>query len=144
VPRPITLPVPGLDALRSAARSEGFHFIDTLIDQWASGDNRFDRPGEILLGCFEDNLLAAVGGLNIDPFLNNPQTGRIRRVYVRPASRGRGLGRSLVIALLEHARSQFRSVRLRAVNPAAARLYERLEFHPVEDPNATHILTLEP
>ncbi len=140
-PERITLPVPGLAALQSEARAEGFQFIDTLVEQWATGENRFDRPGETLLGCFDQGVLTAVGGLNIDPFLNDPETGRIRRVYVRPAWRSQGLGRTLVTALLDHARLHFRVVRLRAVNPDVARLYERLGFHPIHDANATHKLT---
>lgn len=33
---------------------------------------------------------------------------------------------------------------LRAENHHAARLYERLGFEPIADPNATHILHLQP
>ena len=138
--RPFNLPIPGLDELQAEASAEGFHFIDTLVEQWASAENRFDHPGEILLGVIENHILIAVGGLNCDPFRNDPSIGRIRRVYVRRAWRSRGLGGILVTALLDHARLHFHSVRLRAVNPNAARLYERLGFVRIDDPNATHIL----
>jgi GNAT superfamily N-acetyltransferase len=84
-----------------------------------------------------------VGGLNRDPFAGCAEIGRIRRVYVRPAWRGKGIGRALVAALLAEARRNFTRVRLRAENPDAARLYESLGFAPNATPDATHILLFE-
>jgi GNAT superfamily N-acetyltransferase len=136
--RKIVLPVPGLERLHAEACAEGFDFLDTLIEDWASGANRFDLPGEQLCGCLEDGELIAVGGLNIDPFINDPQIGRIRRVYVRPAWRNKGIGRQLMNALIEAARPHFHIVRLRAESPDAARLYERLGFLPIDNPDASH------
>jgi GNAT superfamily N-acetyltransferase len=137
----IQLPIAGLDALHAEALAEGYDFIDTLVSEWATGENRFDRAGEALYGCLEDGLLVAVGGLTIDPYIDSGDTGRIRRVYVRPAWRNRGLGRALVSALIDEARRGFAAVRLRAENADAGRLYERLGFSPIEDPNATHLMS---
>jgi GNAT superfamily N-acetyltransferase len=139
----IELPVPGLDELRTVAGKEGYNFLDTLVEEWASGENRFDAPGEILCGHLDQGLLVAVGGLNCDPFAGRPEVGRIRRVYVRDAWRNKGVGKALVSALIEEARKHFRCVRLRAENPGAARLYERLGFTPIASPDATHILHFE-
>ena len=138
--RQIRLPVPGLDNLRREARDEGYSFLDRLVEDWLSGENRFDGPGEVFCGCFDSELMA-VGGLNRDPFLADPEVGRIRRMYVHPAWRNRGVGEALVRWLLASARGSFRGVRLRAENAAAARLYERVGFTPIIDPQATHILT---
>ncbi|HEX4309460.1 MAG TPA: GNAT family N-acetyltransferase [Acidobacteriaceae bacterium] len=138
----ITLPTPGINELHAEARAAGYSFIDTLLDDWSTGENRFDGPGEILMGAIEHNVLVAVGGLNLDPFAGDPAIGRIRRVYVRFAWRNLGIGRTLVTALIDHARQHFRAVRLRAENPGAARLYQRIGFLPIEDPSATHILPL--
>jgi GNAT superfamily N-acetyltransferase len=140
----IMLPVPGIEELQAEARAEGYNFLDRLLDDWQSGENRFDGPGEIFVGAFDKDVLVAVGGLNRDPFLDDAAVGRIRRVYVRAAWRNQGLGRALVTFLTERASQNFRSVRLRAENPSAARLYERLGFRPIDDPNATHSLTPEP
>ena len=137
----IRLPIAGLDEMRAEARAEGYNFIDRLANEWHSRVNRFDAPGEMLCGHLENELLVAVGGLNRDPFAGRVDVGRIRRVYVRPAWRGKGIGSALVTALIEEARRNFSCVRLRAENPGAARLYERLGFEPVADANATHILT---
>jgi len=97
----------------------------------------------MLCGHLDQGLLVAVGGLNCDPFAGRPEVGRIRRVYVRPAWRNKGIGRALVISLIEQARTHFRCVRLRAENEEAARLYERIGFTPIANPDATHILIFE-
>ena len=139
----IRLPLPGIEELRREAHEEGFQFLETLFEEWVSGVNRFNAPGEVLCGAMEAGLVVAVGGLNCDPFAGRPDVGRIRRVYVRPGWRGLGIGQALVEALIEHARGSFRVVRLRAENSGAARLYERLGFSRCQDPDATHVLALE-
>lgn len=139
----IVLPITGIEQLHTEAKEHGYDFIDTLVDEWASGANRFNAPGEILCGHLEEGLLVAVGGLTIDPFTTESHTGRIRRVYVRSAWRNKGIGRALVSALIEEARKNFRCVRLRAENASAARLYERMGFTPIDNPDATHTLSFE-
>jgi GNAT superfamily N-acetyltransferase len=136
----IALPVPGMERLQWEAQAEGYDFVQTLTDEWASAQNRFDAPGETLCGHLADGLVVAVGGLNCDPFAGRADMGRIRRVYVRPAWRDKGIGRALVTTLIEQARKHFRCVRLRAENADAARLYERIGFIPIDHPDATHIL----
>jgi GNAT superfamily N-acetyltransferase len=138
----IELPIPGMDLLSAEARREGYNFIDKLLGEWATAKNRFDAPGEILYGHLDQGVLVAVGGLNHDPFAGDPETGRIRRVYVRPAWRNKGIGRALVTTLIDHARMTFHRVRLRTLNGEAAHLYERIGFSTVESPNATHIMIL--
>jgi GNAT superfamily N-acetyltransferase len=138
--RRIELPVPGMDGLRAEARAQGYDFLEALFEEWQSGENRFAAPGEALCGYFDEGLLTAVGGLNIDPFAGQPDIGRIRRVYVRSAWRNRGIGRSRVAMLVAEAQKSFRCVRLRAENANAARLYERIGFSPIDSPAATHIL----
>jgi GNAT superfamily N-acetyltransferase len=135
----IELPAPGMEELQFEARAEGHNFIERLVKEWTSGENRFDAPGELLCGCIEDGVLVAVGGLNRDPFAD-ADIGRIRRVYVRPGWRKKGIGKTLVEALVEKARENFRCVRLRSVNPDAARLYERIGFLPIADAKATHMM----
>ena len=139
--RKIALPIPGVELLLAEAKKEGFDFVEALIEHWETGENRFDAPGEILCGCFNGSQLVAVGGLNLDPFAGSLEVGRIRRIYVRPTWRNRGIGRSLVALLVEHARTHFSCVRLRAENAGAARLYESLGFVPIENPDATHLLS---
>jgi GNAT superfamily N-acetyltransferase len=140
---PIQLPAPGLEQMQAEARAEGYRFLETLFEEWMSGENRFDGAGEVLCGSFDRGILVAVGGLNRDPFLADPSVGRIRRVYVRRAWRNKGVGGALLDTLLSAAHGNFRTVRLRAENPNAARLYERRGFSRIVSPNATHILHFE-
>ena len=137
----IALPVPGMECLQSEARAEGYDSIETLVEEWASAENRFDAPGEILCGRLDHGLLVAVGGLNCDPFAGRADVGRIRRVYVRPAWRDKGIGGALVTTLIEQARTHFRCVRLRA-EMRMRHAFTRIGFAPIASPEATHILTL--
>ncbi len=43
----------GIDKLSLEARASGHPFLDRLIAEWHSGANRFDKPGECLLGLFD-------------------------------------------------------------------------------------------
>jgi len=137
---PIELPVSGWEELQTEALQEGFLFIERLRNEWENGKNRFALPGEQLLGCMDQGMLVAIGGLNRDPFESGSCIGRIRRVYVRPAWRKRGVGRVLVESLVENARTSYTALHLRTDNPAAARLYERIGFSPTKALNSTHLL----
>ena len=141
--RKIELPIPGIERLQQEACDEGYDFIETLVEEWANATNRFRGPGEILCGYVDEGLVVAVGGLTRDPFAGRPDMGRIRRVYVRSAWRNRGIGRALVAALVDHARTHFSCVRLRAENALAARLYESMGFVPIESPDASHMLSFD-
>jgi len=140
---PIELPVPGFEQLRIEAVQEGYLFIERLWKEWENGENRFTAPGERLLGGLDQAELVAVGGLNQDPFERRSGIGRVRRVYVRPAWRNRGIGQLLVRTLVENARTSFTALHLRTDNPAAARLYEQIGFSRCLAPNATHVLNFD-
>jgi GNAT superfamily N-acetyltransferase len=131
-----------LETLRREAGAQGFGFIDRLCADWASGANRFGRPGECFLGAFANGKSIGVGGLNIDPYLDRAHVGRIRHVYVLHDWRRKGIGRTLVSRLLDEARRSFREVRLRTNTDQAASFYLQCGFRPVDDATASHGLTL--
>ena len=135
---PVSPPLDGLKALARDARSEGFVFIDRLIEEWATGANRFDKDGETILGVYASQNLVAIGGLNIDPFAADQNYGRLRHVYVSPVFRRAKIGRSLVRALVRHAAHTFDGVRLRTDTADAAQFYVRLGFQPLTHQFATH------
>jgi GNAT superfamily N-acetyltransferase len=141
--RPLALPSAGLDVPAAAARSEGHAFVDRLIAEWQAGRNRFDRTGERLLGAWRADDLAAVCGLNRDPYANDAQIGRLRHLYVGPSWRGTGLARRLIEALLAGPHP-FRVIRLRTTSAAAAGMYEHLGFAPTAAADVTHIWRLQP
>lgn len=136
VSRLLSLPA-ALAALEREAVGEGFGMITRLQKEWESGTNRFDREGEILLGSFRADRLIGIGGLNHDPYINDPRIGRLRHLYVMKNERRAGIGRSLVEGILVHATSNFDSVRL--WSDRAASFYDCLGFVRVSGPKVTHV-----
>jgi GNAT superfamily N-acetyltransferase len=135
-------PWPDFAPLVEESEREGFHFLARLRQEFDDGANRFDAPGEALLGCYHGAELVAVGGLNRDPYSPEPRVGRLRHLYVSPPFRRRRVGRMLVDALVAEARPHFGVLLLRTDTPAAARFYETLGFAAVALPYATHRMLL--
>jgi GNAT superfamily N-acetyltransferase len=143
IARLFDLPADAIAPLVVESEREGWRFVHKLADEWATGVNRFDRPGEALLAAWGNGRLVGVCGLNIDPYARGPAIGRVRRLYVLAAFRGRGVGRLLVQAVLQSAPKWFRSLRVRTENATAGRLYERLGFTPaIGASDCTHTLVL--
>jgi GNAT superfamily N-acetyltransferase len=149
--KPFLVDRPAIIAVRDApaalepwvadGEAAGSGIVRRLVDEWTSGVNRFDGPGEALFGASVGGRLVGVCGLNVDPYAAHARTGRVRHLYVLSPFRGRGVGRALVTAVIEAARGRFDSLRLRTGNPVAARLYESLGFHASNGlPHATHIM----
>lgn len=139
-----TLPLDILQPLLVESRTQGFRFLDTLVDEYGNGGNRFDRPGELLLGVYEDNNLVAIGGLNRDPYLSDDTVGRVRHVYVLSERRGQGIGRLLVEKIISEARGRYQLLTLRTYDMPAAAFYEALGFvtQPVIE-NVSHHMILQ-
>lgn len=130
-----------LDAVLSllpSADAEGFHFLRRLVDEWTTGLNRFDREGEVLLGCFLGNELVGCGGIN----RVSGTTARLRRLYVLPKHRQVGYGGLLVGELIKCARPHFDKLELRSLKAGA--FYEKLGFSRTGKDNPTHELRLSP
>jgi GNAT superfamily N-acetyltransferase len=137
------LPADRMATLITESEQAGLGFVRRLAEEWASGRNRFDRPGEALFGALTDRHLVGVCGLNIDPYAADPHVGRVRHLYVLTAHRRLGVGRELVGAVVGAARGRFATLRLSTANPAAARLYESLGFQRhAGDAHCTHLLNL--
>ena len=126
------LDVAELDPLLTQASSEGFRHVERLRDEWLSGLNRFGGPGEAFFVAALDGRAVGVCGLNMDPYANNPSVGRVRRLYVTPGARRRGVGRALVDAVVAEARRSFCTVTLRTEKTEADLLFRALGFERVE------------
>jgi GNAT superfamily N-acetyltransferase len=125
------------------SREEGYDFVQKLYEEFEDGTNRFDTGGAILLGASLEDELLAVGGLHPDPYLQTASVGRIRHVYVLPSYRRQGLGRDLVLALIQHARSHFELLTLRTPTKHGDSFYKSLGFSDeARYDNATHWLKL--
>ena len=127
----IPFPAAAVDALAEEGAREGFRFVRRLLDEHASGQVRFDGPGEALLGVLDGDELVAIGGVTRDPYGGDADVGRVRHVYVRPSHRRGGVGARLLAALEAHARRHFTALVLRTDTAAAAGFYEALGYEPL-------------
>jgi len=132
------LPLPAARRLAAQARTEGHRFLDVLVDDWISGENRFGLPGEAFFVARAGSRLVATCGLNRDPWAGDVRVGRLRRLYVAPDWRLRGLARLLTRAALCAARGHFDSVRLRTFSTEAVAFYLRIGFRPAGHAEASH------
>jgi GNAT superfamily N-acetyltransferase len=133
-----------LNAVLPASLDEGYKFIRTLREEYISGKARFDSDGAALYGVYIDGNLVAIGGVHRDPYLDRPDVGRIRHVYVMPEQRRTGVGRRLMAALIDHSRQNFAFLTLRTPTAHADAFYVSLGFN--REPrfeHATHWLQLD-
>ncbi len=130
----------GFAALKAQSLGEHFNMLRRLEANWLSGDNRFNAPGEKLLGIFADEELVGIGGLNRDPFSEDKRAGRIRHLYLSPAWRGKGIGQQLLQALLSGGHGWFDFYNTHAPEHAF-RFYETAGFQAVSgEERVTHRL----
>jgi GNAT superfamily N-acetyltransferase len=137
-----TLPL-DLGELVSASLHENFRAVQRLCEDWDHGSNRFAGHGEALFEARLNGQLVAICGLNRDPYAADT-VGRLRRLYVVPSRRLRGIGKTLVRVVLAHAGTNFRTVRLRTNRPDADRFYLELGFERIaQTDEATHQMQLK-
>ena len=129
-----------LEILANEANSEGYRFVQRTIDEWRNYINKFSKKGEILFGIFISDLCVGIGGLNVDPFINDPNIGRIRHVYISQKYRRKGLATLLLRKIIQIAAMHFELLRLYTENPNASSFYESLGFIESKAEKKTHIL----
>jgi RimJ/RimL family protein N-acetyltransferase len=85
-----------------------------------------------IFGGFRDQELLGTVGFMIQAGVKREHKGMLWGMYVRHAARGTGLARSLVQAVLDHARQRVELIQLSVVadNANARRLYASFEFEP--------------
>lgn len=132
---------PDLHELLTASLAEGHGLVQTALNDWTTGTNRFDQSGEAFFLAMLDDAIVGICGLNIDPYSNDPKLGRIRHLYVLPAHRRRHFGLRLLEACLARAEDVFDRVRLRTFELVAARFYESIGFEVSEEQYATHSIS---
>ena len=132
------LPLPAARRLAAQARTEGHRFLDVLVEEWISGENRFSLPAEAFFVARAGSRLVATCGLNRDPWAGDARVGRLRRLYVAPDWRRRGIARLLTWAALCAARGHFDSIRLRTFSSNAPAFYQHSGFRPAGHAEATH------
>lgn len=129
----------GFGDLVAEASGEGVRNMALLAESWRAGV-RFEDDGEALLAAFLAGELAGIGAMTPEPAALEPAR-RLRRFYVRPALRRRGVATALASALIHEG---FDSVRLLTVNArasdAAASFWEAQGFAPDTSGPWTHAL----
>ncbi|MBO9542931.1 GNAT family N-acetyltransferase [Caulobacter sp.] len=129
----------GFDDLVAEASGEGVRNMGLLAEDWAKGA-RFQDDGEAILVAFLAGELAGVGALSVEPESSEPAR-RLRRFYIRPAMRRRGVATALASALIHEG---FDSVGLLTVNAraseAAAPFWEAQGFAADASGPWTHVM----
>jgi GNAT superfamily N-acetyltransferase len=133
----------GFAQLRAEAQAERFKHIERLAEEWEGHTQRFQLDGEALFAALLDDRLCAIGGLTHDPVLPSRVALRVRRFYVRPEGRRKGVGRALLRRITQHGLRHAPTVVVNARTPAAKAFFEACGFTPVEEDGFTHHLGRE-
>jgi ribosomal protein S18 acetylase RimI-like enzyme len=109
------------EAFASAFESENVQPLTWFADRLADSD---------ILGAFEDPNLLGTAALSIQKGPKHTHKGVLWGMYVRPHARSVGIGRRLVEAVINLARSRVELIQLTVVqeNEPARRLYASLGF----------------
>ncbi|MCZ6643720.1 MAG: GNAT family N-acetyltransferase [Gammaproteobacteria bacterium] len=121
----------GIRNLAAIAEADGHRNINTLISEFEAGVNCFDKPGEALFGAYNGTTIVGIGGVNIDPFENLAVVARVRRVFVAPAVRRRGVASVLMDEIERIARGHFSKVQLYTTSATASHFYIARGYSPV-------------
>ena len=124
--------------IRNMAEQEGYHMLNRLVTDFGSGENRFDKEGEKLIGFVSGHMIVGLCGLNVEPTSVNH--GRIRRLYVLPVYRRQGIGTELINHLIAFAGKYYKGVVVNIGNLPVGNFYESIGFEPVNNPSYTHLL----
>ncbi|MEM8484626.1 MAG: GNAT family N-acetyltransferase [Bacteroidota bacterium] len=120
-----------IDELVMLALTEGFRNVLRLQNEFVSGANRFNKPGEALFVARSGGQLAGIVGLNVDPYASSGEVGRIRRLFVHPGFRRKGVASRLVDAIETAAGGQFHKLRLYTDAKGARVFYEKRGYSVV-------------
>jgi GNAT superfamily N-acetyltransferase len=105
--------------------------VEAMVDSDVSDAAKFAPPGGRFYLVFCDNAPAGVGCLKrLDEGI-----GEVQRMYVRPAFRGRSIGRAIIDRLIADARAiGYRRLRLESLEflKAAHALYRLVGFREIE------------
>jgi ribosomal protein S18 acetylase RimI-like enzyme len=106
--------------------------VDAAARFWNQSLAAAERGERIVLGLFEDDVLAGTVTLLLDCPPNQPHRAEIAKLMVRPSHRGRGYARALLIEAEARAVAAGRTLLVldTATDGGAMGLYESLGFVP--------------
>ena len=130
--------------LNDLAKSENVNVVSKLIGSWSDNRSFFGERGEGLwiVRTTESGEVIGVGGITICPTFM--ESRRVRRFYIAPHWRRRGVATALANQCIERAKSAgVSTVTCHAAASAMAPIFwEALGFVPIEDPDITHVMHL--
>jgi len=130
--------------LNDFAKSENINVVSNLISSWSDDKSFFGGRGEGLwiARVTESGEVIGVGGITICPTFT--ESRRVRRFYIAPHWRRRGVATALAHQCIERAKSAGVSTVTchAAASATAPRFWESIGFEPVADSEITHVLHL--
>lgn len=127
-----------LTSLAGHAEREGIRIVATVVERWRDGTERFDGDGEALLAVVSEDDVVGIGGLSRCPHVAGAL--RVRRFYVGPMWRRRGVARRLADELIASGWAHTDLLTCNAgASPAAAPFWEAMGFVPVDTAGITHV-----
>jgi len=130
--------------LNDCAKSENIQVVSKLISSWSDSRSFFGERGEGLwiARSTESGDVIGVGGITICPTFTGSR--RVRRFYIAPHWRRRGVATVLARECIERAKSAGVSTVTchAAASAMAPRFWESIGFEPVADSDITHVLHL--
>ena len=130
-------------SLVTESQTEGYRHLTRLLDEYESGINRFNEPGEALFITIFKTSIIGICGLNRDPYSKNKRVGRVRRFYISRPFRRTGVAQKLMKFVTDLARENFEILVLKTDNPIADIFYKKLGFiDKPYDESSSHYLIL--
>jgi len=119
--------------IRLEALADSPHAFSSTLE--SEQDQPLDRfatrlADDFVLGAFSGSHLVGVAGFYVQPRPKHRHKGLLWGMYIRPDHRAAGIGRTLVEAIIEHARQHVELLQLFVIadNLPARRLYAKLGF----------------
>lgn len=126
--------------LLAAAQVASIDWMANFAPEWQR--RPFLDRGEGLFVARRGDALSGMAVVSKDGLVDEPDTGRLRYVFVHPEARRLGLAEALVSACLREADMRWQRLTLHTDNPAAEALYLRFGFVPTgETGRVTHMRT---
>jgi len=122
------IPLADLAPLIEESEAAGFRFLTGQWNDGTSGRNRFDQVGGTLFVAEVDGKVVGVCGINKNPYDAASQSGRVHRLYFAETRRRTGVGRALVLRVIQAAIGHFSDLTVRTDNPDADVLCRILGF----------------
>ena len=134
----ISLP-DGFDEVLYSSLKTDVRNMTLLFQRWNSGTERFDKEGEALYAARIDHKLVGIAGTTREPDYCEPAM-RMRRLYVLPQYRRRGVARILAQKCMETGLKVAPILTCNAkASLAAGPFWLSLGFSEIDLPNITHI-----